>query len=168
MSGGLSVFWAAEADDTAAFAGRVFEIYDTDHSGELSHEEMQSFVNSVLVIKTQLDGGGRNHDDASKMAFAMCNSLFAEADTDDSGAIDESEFVNWFLKMQGKRAVESGGAAATKEGAEEPAATEMVDLEGIVEEPAVAETEEEISEEVAVATKETAAPVAEAEADEDV
>ena len=68
--------------------------------------------------------------------------------------------------MQGKRAVESGGAAATKEGAEGPAATEMVDLEGIVE--AVAETEEEISEEVAVATKETAAPVAEAEADEDV
>jgi len=166
VSGGLSVFWAAEADDTAAFAGRVFEIYDTDHSGELSHEEMQSFVNSVLVIKTQLDGGGRNHDDASKMAFAMCNSLFAEADTDDSGAIDKSEFVNWFLKMQGKRAVESGGAAATKEGAEEPEATEMVDLEAIVE--AVAETEEEISEEVAVATKETAAPVAEAEADEDV
>ena len=138
----------------------MFEIYDTDHSGELSHEEMQSFVNSVLVIKTQLDGGGRNYDDASKMSHAMCNSLFAEADTDDSGAIDKSEFVNWFLKMQGKRAVESGGATATKEGAEEPAATEMVE--------AVAETEEEISKEVAVATKETAAPVVEAEADEDV
>ena len=110
LAGGLTPL-CSDPDDIEATCRCIFDLYDDDGSGELSSDELEQYVISMLAgvaaIKSQQEDDVDEDDDdghdaeeeaaracakRTELAKMMTQKVFLEVDTDGSGLIDYNEF----------------------------------------------------------------------------
>ena len=93
---GLSVLCTSDA---AAVVDATFTAFDSNASGELTLDEMSSYLRIALVTTMQLTKPGpvsaAHLERARNVAAKMTRATFDRADADHSGAISRVEFAAW-------------------------------------------------------------------------
>jgi Ca2+-binding EF-hand superfamily protein len=80
----------------------VFTVFDTDHDGFISMDEMFHFMNCVFrVILTpeilrEINQQGSQIETAEDLAASTAIECFKKADLNSDGKLSQTEFINWF------------------------------------------------------------------------
>ena len=94
----------------------VFRVFDDDHDGTLSREEVKKYLHTVcaLVVRLRDPGAPLNLHTAGKHAAMLTDDLFDYIDADHSGTIEPEEFEQWLVStIMGRAPMPTSDAAAS-------------------------------------------------------
>ncbi|KDO22666.1 hypothetical protein SPRG_10981 [Saprolegnia parasitica CBS 223.65] len=122
LSSGLSVLCGGRKEDRVKAA---FDLYDLNHDGVVSLDEMTTYLTSVFKVLFETNPGQQPPDATPLEVVFRCDTIitaeqcFEEADLNHDGKLSLDEFVSWYSKTNAT--LSDAGSAVAMAGSDDEA-----------------------------------------------